>query len=106
MNLIISGDHLPQSLADAGFEDITVIKKNIDIGDWRGGHPNSRDGLTLDPTTAAAGKAARKVWSDVCDPMAKYIEEWVTEEQERKKFVDHVLTDLENPNYHLYSEMY
>jgi hypothetical protein len=36
--LIISGGgHLEDRFKKAGFVDIKVIKKNIDIGGWRGG---------------------------------------------------------------------
>lgn len=36
--LIISGGgHLIERFRKAGFVDIKVIKRNIDIGDWRGG---------------------------------------------------------------------
>jgi hypothetical protein len=36
--LIISGGgHLVERFRRAGYMDIKVIKKNIDIGEWRGG---------------------------------------------------------------------
>jgi hypothetical protein len=36
--LIISGGgHLVERFRRAGFVDIKVIKKNIDVGEWRGG---------------------------------------------------------------------
>jgi hypothetical protein len=36
-NLCLDGKHVEQRLIDAGFVDIKVFKKTIDIGDWRGG---------------------------------------------------------------------
>jgi hypothetical protein len=36
-NVFLSGEHLEQCLIDAGFVDIQVFKKIMDVGDWRGG---------------------------------------------------------------------
>jgi hypothetical protein len=35
--LVSGGGHLEELFRSAGFVDIKVIKKNVDIGDWRGG---------------------------------------------------------------------
>jgi hypothetical protein len=39
--IISGGDHLIERFDRAGFVDIQVIRKNIDIGGWRGGIPSS-----------------------------------------------------------------
>lgn len=36
--ILMDGQHLEQTFRDAGFVDIQVIKRDIDIGDWRGGN--------------------------------------------------------------------
>lgn len=41
MGVKLDGDHLKQSLIDAGFEKIKIIRKDIDIGVWREGNLNS-----------------------------------------------------------------
>ena len=33
----MDGEHLEQRFRDGGFVDIQVIRRDIDIGDWRGG---------------------------------------------------------------------
>ena len=36
-NCIFKGEHLEQRFIDAGFVDIRVIKKVVELGNWRGG---------------------------------------------------------------------
>jgi hypothetical protein len=35
---ILNGEHLEQRFIDAGFVDIKVYKKVLELGDWRGGY--------------------------------------------------------------------
>lgn len=44
------------------------------------------------------------IWSGQCEALMEYLEDWIPEE--RRKFMDQVIADLQNPDYHLYSEMY
>ena len=36
-NCIFNGEHLEQRFIDVGFVDIKVIKKVVELGNWRGG---------------------------------------------------------------------
>jgi len=93
--IIMDGQHLEQTFRDAGFVDIQVIRRDIDIGDWRG-----------DPKTAPYCRSAIHVWNSASVAMVELLRDWIPDQEERKLYAEKVTADYENPAYHLYSPMY
>jgi hypothetical protein len=103
-----SGEHLEGDFGDAGFVDIQVKRKVIDVGDWRnpGGfmlNPLIRGGNT---EQNAAARLAISVWGGAFTVLVDRLKHVYPDDEKRASFGQRVVADLKNPDYHLYSIAY
>ena len=99
--------HLIPYFERAGFIDIEVIDKDIDLGGWRHGTFLLTSWfMRLDPKTAAAGRAARKAFGDAWNVLAERLEEYIPDEEERKVFGEKAREEMISGRYRLTIQMY
>jgi hypothetical protein len=104
--LIISGGgHLIERFKKAGFVDIKVIKRNIDIGDWRGGSLLLELSLHTDAKTASGARVAIPALSKSIPPFMIHFKEWFPDDEEREEAGKKIVEDFGNPAYHMYAPM-
>jgi hypothetical protein len=53
-----------------------------------------------------AGIVARAVWICYCEAMVDHLTEWIPLKEDRQKFVEQAVANLNNPEFHLYTTMY
>jgi len=97
-----SVEELVQRFRQAGFVDINVISKPLDIGDWRGGRSSPNKRFTrIDPRTAAAGRAARATFCGTWTALVENFKEWIPDDRERKAFAEKAVQEARGGKYHL-----
>jgi len=94
--LLTSGArHLVSLFEEAGFTDIEVIEKIVDIGDWRG-----------DPKTAAQSRAAARAFGDVWPTLADLnFKEFIHNDDERRAFGVRAKEEFCSGQYRCYFKM-
>jgi len=96
-NLCLDGKHVEQRLIDAGFVDIKVFKKIIDIGDWRGGS---------DPHLAHARRAAKWTVGNGITGLIENLTDEFPDDEDKEIFKQKVLHEYNYKNLPLYFTMY
>ena len=97
------GEFLKPHFRKAGFEDISVQRTIIDIGDWR--HPGNHlfypyiiEGAKT--KAAAAGRVAVDIWYGAFEANCERL---YPDDEERVEFLRKLKADLGNPDYKLYT---
>lgn len=101
-----SVDDTLQLFQNAGFIDIQVVEKLIDLGDWR------REGIFyyniithLDPHLAAARRNACFSFGCTIPVLVKKFEDFLPDEDQRRNFSERALAELGSGKYHLSLKM-
>jgi len=95
--LQLEGDHIIKRFHNAGFADIQVFQRKVQIGDW--GEPESE--------MTPFWKERKSIYSKIIEPVVmSNMKEDIPDEKERAAFAKDASKDfMENP-YHIYSIMY
>lgn len=107
-NLVTSGaSHLEPLFRDAGFIDVQVIRRTVDVGDWRGGSVRLENIFTwIDPKTRALGCAAAAAFGDVWPTLADEFRTFIPDDEERKSFGERAAEEFKSGKYRCYFQMY
>jgi hypothetical protein len=107
-NTVPVGKLLEQHLKDAGFVDIKIISKDMDLGDWRGGQHRRHFEADLSvPETAPGARAAKWAFGDAMPFLIEHrFQDAIPEENKRRQFVKDVMEEYSKTSYHLYVTVY
>ena len=95
-NYIMGGEHLQERFEEAGFTDIKVLPRIIDIGNWRGSG-NSAMTPTWD--------AAMSVYADPIPAVGMALIPEFPDETERREFGEAVKNEVVQSKYPLYAKV-
>jgi hypothetical protein len=96
-----TSEETKRHFANAGFVDIKVIEKPIDIGDWRRGISIiSYDVFNqIDPKTAAAGRAAVAAFGNAVPLVVENMRDLIPDDDERKAFGERAVEEYKSGRY-------
>ena len=103
---IFNGEHVYQRLIDAGFVDVQVIKKTIDVGNWR--DDGMRPGFSsdkIDPALRHARHMALVIFSGIAEPVSFRFHEWFPDENDRREWGRKVVEEMHSGKDHLVTTM-
>ena len=93
----------------AGFENIEIVEKLIDLGDWRGGSSSLDDWelTSIDPETAKAGRAAIDAFAfgDVLSVLVDNFVVFIPDKEERKRWGDRAIAEFSSGKFPLSFKM-
>src|SRR5437762_14267373 len=92
----------------AGFENIEIVEKLIDLGDWRRGRSVDDGELTcIDPEAAKSGRAAIDafVFGDVLSVLVDNFVVFIPDKEERRRWGDRAIAEFSSGKYPLSFKM-
>lgn len=98
-------EYFKQYFVDAGFTDIDVVEKFIDIGGWNKGLqiiflPAQVGLMWLDKERAEIGRAAAETFGNGVPALVENLNEFIPDDEERKAFGERVVEEFKNGKYH------
>jgi len=87
----LSAETARQLFTNAGFVDVKIVEKPIDIGDWR----------AKDPRKAAVARTARNAFGDAVPVLVENMKDIILDDEERKAFGEKALEEFKSGRYHV-----